>query len=100
MTPTERIKQIKERCEKATQDGSFTLRVNTWLTAGDGRAFCAEAIDDIPWLIERVERLEEAMKEYIDHSISIFCQCDVEREGLACIACNYAEKAREALGDE
>lgn len=47
MTAAELIEQVLARVDKAEADGSFYLRVNTWLTAGDGRDFCAQAPDDI-----------------------------------------------------
>lgn len=57
-----RIEEIKLRREKALADGSFFLRVPTWLTAGDGRDFCAAAPDDIEFLLEKLDVAVEALE--------------------------------------
>lgn len=56
-----RIEEIKLRKEKALADGSFFLRVPTWLTAGDGRDFCAFAPDDIEFLLDKLALAVEAL---------------------------------------
>lgn len=62
-----RIEEIKTRREKALADGSFFLRVPTWLTSGDGRDFCAAAPDDIEFLLEKLALAVEAL-ELIMHA--------------------------------
>lgn len=121
MTPQERIKQIKERCEKATPgpwvwgdwdifredreaqkrgEPYWTLIEGSWnrslcrgpigrkvteldgIARGDGleessisvsnedAEFIAESRTDIPWLIERVEKLEGALNSITSYDLT------------------------------
>lgn len=61
-----RIKEIEARLAAALQDKSFYLRVNTWLTAGDGRDFCAHAPDDMLALITALREAREVIEFYAE----------------------------------
>lgn len=63
MTWPERMKQIRERVEKAQADPSLYLRIPTWVTAGDGRDWMYMAYDDIPLLLNRITQLDGALRE-------------------------------------
>jgi hypothetical protein len=57
MTTPAIMARVKERLRLALSDPSFTVRVNTWLTAGDGRQFCAHAPEDIAELLKLLEQV-------------------------------------------
>jgi hypothetical protein len=61
---SDRLTEIEERKERALADGSFYLRVPTWLTAGDGRDFCAAAPDDIEYLLAKLAKAKAALEFY------------------------------------
>lgn len=76
-------REILERLAKAEQDGSFASRINTWLTAGDGRRFCASVPEDIRTLLQRLSEARavisqmkayeaERLKESTTHALSKF----------------------------
>lgn len=70
-TIDEKLKEIESLVDAAEADGSFYLRVETWLTAGDGRQFCAQAPDTIRILIAMLRKCRSQRDEWnLKHSIA------------------------------
>lgn len=67
-----RLDEIKGRLNKGLADKSLSLRINTWLTAGDGRELLTTLLDDCQYLIIQLEacsKLEarcQRMKEALE----------------------------------
>lgn len=55
------LDDLEAKAKAAEEDGSLTLRIPTWITAGDGRDYLHALHESMPALVTALREAEEAM---------------------------------------